>query len=228
MLLKSALNVFVARPRIHSLKSPRMIFGPVDSMVVDEGGQPRRLVSPLQHCRPEVDVVDVHQPAVAQIEIGALAGALLARAPGQIVLRVVHDREAAHDHVAEEMPPKMPHRRHHPAHAERRADLLRLTGPRRPRADDFLQRDDVGVDVAKHFRDPRRRDAAVHAPRSMDVVGGDPQIDVPAAAAGIARRAAHCCRSRIQMNGPTMLFPHRSRAARLRSVISSLSSTSRR
>ena len=167
------------------------------------------------------------KPAVAQVEIGALAGAFLARAPGQIVLRMVTHRKAAHDHVAEEMPPQMPHRRHHPAHPERRADLLGLTGPRRPRADDLLQRHDIGVDVAKHFGNPRRRDTAVHAPRSVDVVGRDSQVDLAAAAAGITHGAAHCCRSRIQMNGPSS-FSQSGRAFQALSVISSLSSTSRR
>ena len=55
--------------------------------------------------------------------------------------------------------------------------------PGRPGADDFLQRDDVGVDVAQHFGDACRRDAAVHTARAMDVVGGDAEIDVPAATA---------------------------------------------
>ena len=74
MLLKSALKVFVARPRNHSLKSPRMIFGPVTrwswTKAARRGAWYRRSSTAVP-----VDVVDVDQPAVAQIEIGALAGA---------------------------------------------------------------------------------------------------------------------------------------------------------
>ena len=66
-----------------------MIFGPVDAMVVDERREPRRLVAALEHGGAEVHVVDVEQPAFAEVEIGALAGALLARPPRQVVLRVV-------------------------------------------------------------------------------------------------------------------------------------------
>ena len=175
------------------------------------GGQPRRLVSPLQHRRPEVDVVDVQQPAVAEVEIGALAGARLARAPRQVVLAVVHDRKAAEDDVAEEMLAQLPHRRHHPAHAERRADLLGLAGARRPRADHLLQRDDVGVDVAQHLGDPRRDDAAVHAAAAVDVVGRDPQIDLPTAAADRSSR-----RSLLPLQDPDErpeIFSHTGRAA---------------
>ena len=129
MLLKSELSVRVASPRIHSLKSPRMIFGPSHAMVVDEGGQTRRLIPALEHGGPEVHVVDVDEPAVASVEVRALARALFARAPGQVVLRVVQDGEAAHDHVAEQVLPQVTHRRHHPAHAESRADLFGLTRP---------------------------------------------------------------------------------------------------
>ena len=66
MLLNSALSVLVASPRIHSLKSPRMIFGPVDAVVVDERRQPRRLVAALEHRGAEVHVVDVQQRALAE------------------------------------------------------------------------------------------------------------------------------------------------------------------
>ena len=45
----------------------------------------------------------------------------------------MHDREAAEDDVAEQMTAQVPHRRHHPAHAERRADFLRLARARRAR-----------------------------------------------------------------------------------------------
>ncbi len=45
------------------------------------------------------------------------------------------------------------HRRHHPAHAQPRADLFRLTRACRARADDLLQRDDVRVHFAQHVDD---------------------------------------------------------------------------
>ena len=63
-------------------------------MIVDERGEPRRLIAPLEHRGAEVHVVDVQQPAVAEIEVGPLAAARLARPPRQVVLSVVHDRES--------------------------------------------------------------------------------------------------------------------------------------
>ena len=135
---------------------------------------------------------------------------------------MVDDREPAQDDVAEEMAPEMPHRSHHPAHAERRADFLGLAGAIRAGADHLLQRDDVGVQFANHFGDARRHRPAVHAAAAMDVVGRDPDVDVALGAPGFA----HCCRSRIQTNGPTIFSQPGLRRQRS-SVISSLSAMSR-
>ena len=112
------------------------------------------------------------------VQVRALAVARLARPPRQVVLAVVHDRVAAEDDVAELVLAQRAHAVHHPAHAERRADLFGLPGAGRARADHFLQRDDVGVDVAQHLDDARRVDAAIHAAAAMDVVGGDADVDV--------------------------------------------------
>ena len=67
--------------------------------------------------------------------------------------RCCDDRKAAEHGVAELMAAQLPRRRHHPAHAERRADLLGVAAAVRAGADDFLQRDDVGVDGAEHGGD---------------------------------------------------------------------------
>ena len=67
---------------------------------------------------------------------------------------MVHDGEAAEHDVAEEVIPEMTHRRHHPAHAERGADLFRLSGAVGARADDLLQRHDVGVQRADDLDNP--------------------------------------------------------------------------
>ena len=87
---------------------------------------------------------------------------------------------AAEDDVAELVLAQRAHAVHHPAHAEPGADLLGLPGAGRSRADHFLQRDHVGVDVAQHLDDARRLDAAVHAAAAVDVVGGDPDVSAQA------------------------------------------------
>ena len=89
----------------------------------------------------------------------------------------MRDGKAAEDDVAEQVPAQVPHRGHHPAHAERRADLFGLSGAGRTGADHFLQRDDVGVDLAQDFGDPLRRGAAIHAAAAVNVVGGDSEVD---------------------------------------------------
>ena len=66
-------------------------------------------------------------------------------------------------------------RRHHPSHPEQRAELFGMAAVVRSRADDFLQRDDVGVDGAEHRGDPLRAGAAVEAAAAMNVVGRDAQ-----------------------------------------------------
>ena len=51
--------------------------------------------------------------------------------------------------------------------------VLGLAAAVRARADDFLQRDDVGVDAAEHGGDALRPGPAVHAAAAVDVVGDD-------------------------------------------------------
>src|SRR3954470_6466013 len=84
------------------------------------------------------------------------------------------DRVAAEHDVAELVPPQHAHAAHHPAHAEPRPDLLRLPGTRRPRPDDFLQRNHIRVDVPQHLDYPLRTHPAIHAAAPMDVVGRNP------------------------------------------------------
>ena len=111
----------------------------------------------------------------ADVDVRALHRALLARLPRQIVLRVVGDRKAAQDDVAELVAAQQAHRRHDPAHAERRADLLDLAAAARPGADHFLQRDDVRVDVPQHGGDAIGPRPSIHPAAAMDVVGDDAQ-----------------------------------------------------
>ena len=120
---------------------------PGHSPIVDERRQPAGLVTPLQDRGPQMDVVHVQNLPLDQ-EIRALAIARLARAPGQIVLTVMHDWIAAQHDIAELMVPKRAHAVHDPAHAQRRANLFRLPGADRARANDLLQGNDVRVDVA--------------------------------------------------------------------------------
>ena len=92
-------------------------------MVLEASG----LMASLEKRRAEVDVVQV-QRVVAERDVDALAAARLARLPRQVVVRVVNDRVAAQDDVAEQAAAQMPRRRHHPAHAEQRAELFGMTG----------------------------------------------------------------------------------------------------
>ena len=95
-------------------------------MVVDEGGEPAGLVAPFKDGGAEMDVVDVQRRPVAEVEIGALAGAFLARPPGELVMAVMHDGKAAEHDVAELVAAQVPHRVHHPSHADRGPDFLRV------------------------------------------------------------------------------------------------------
>ena len=108
-------------------------------------------------------------------DVDALHAALFAGLPRQIVLEVLRDRQPAQDGVAELVAAQLPRRRHHPAHAEQRAELLGVAAVVRSRADHFLQRDDVGVDRAEDGGDPLGAGAAVEAAAAMDVVGRDAQ-----------------------------------------------------
>ena len=146
---------------------------PGDAPVVDDAGEPDGLFAALEQRRPEVDVVEVQHVAAADVEIDALRQARLAGLPGQVVLLMVPDGKVAEHDVAEERVAQVPRRRHHPAHAKRRADLRGLPGLERARADDFLQRDDVGLDGGEHGGDALRAASAVETAAPVDVVGDD-------------------------------------------------------
>ena len=103
MLSNSELSVLGGEAAHPFVEVPEDDLRPGDAAVVDEGGQTRGLVPALEDGGAEVHVIDVQRLARADVEVGALAGARLAGAPGQVVLAVVHDGEAAQDHVAEEV-----------------------------------------------------------------------------------------------------------------------------
>ena len=131
-----------------------------DAAVVHDRREPIGLVLPLAVGRAEMHVEEVQRPVVDD-DVGALAAARLARAPRQVVLHVLANREVRQHDVAELMAAQVAHRRHHPAHAERRADFLGVSRIVGPGADHFLQRDDVGVEAGA----ARRRRAAASCGR---------------------------------------------------------------
>ena len=118
---------------IHSLKSPSTSFGMPTRRSCTMALEPPGLMAPLEERRAQVHVVEM-QRVVADGDVDALAAARLARLPGQVVLGVVPDRQPAQHDVAEQAAAQVARRRHHPAHAEQRAELLgvaRRAGRRR-------------------------------------------------------------------------------------------------
>ncbi len=142
--------------------------------VRDDRGEPLGLVAALEDRGAEVHVVDVQRGAVDG-DVDALQAPRLAGLPRQVVPEMLRDREAAEDGVAELMAAQQAGGRHHPAHAERRADLFGVAPAARTGADHFLQRDDVGVDGAQHGGDPFGARPAVESAAPVDVVGRDAQ-----------------------------------------------------
>ena len=90
---------------------------------------------------------------------------------------MIGNRKPRQDDVAVLMIPVLTRRRHHPSHSQRRADRFRLAGAGVPRAQHFLQRDDVGLDVAEHTDDAVRTRPSIKPARAMDVVGRDSELD---------------------------------------------------
>src|SRR5215472_16077081 len=115
-----------------------------------------------------MDVVEM-QRTVIDVDIDALHAARLARLPRDVVLEVMRDRKAAENGVAELMTAELPRRRVHPTHAERRAELFRVSPSPRAGADDFLQRDDVSIDRAEHGRNAVGPRAAVESATAVHV-----------------------------------------------------------
>jgi VWFA-related protein len=153
------------RSTLNSAIRANVSFYPVDA---------RGLVAALENSGPQMNVVDVQQTA-GQIDVHALHVALPAILPRQVVLHVAVDRKPAEDDVAELVAAHMPRRSHHPSHAERRADFLDMAVAVRTGTDYFLQRDDVGADVAEDTGDSVRFGPAIHAAAAVNVVGDDAQ-----------------------------------------------------
>ena len=153
-----------------------------DVPIANDRRQPLGLMPPLEDGGPEMHVVNVERAAVHG-DIDALKPPRLARLPRQIVLEVLDDRKPAEHGIAELMAAQMARGRHHPPHPEQRAELLRVPAVTRPRTDDFLQRDDVGVDDADQGGGAIGARASIEAAAAMNVVGRDTE--------GRARRVSH-------------------------------------
>ena len=128
-------------------------------------GQPLGLMTPLENRRAEVDVVDVQRLAV-DVDVGALQAPLFAGLPRQVVLGVVDDGKPAEDRVAELVAAQPRAGAMTQPIPSAGADFLDMARAARPGADDLLQRDDIGVDVAQHGGDPIGTRAPIHAAAS--------------------------------------------------------------
>jgi hypothetical protein len=98
-----------------------------NASVVDDGAQATGLISPLEEGGAEMNVIEVER-VIAEGDVNALAAARLAGLPRQVVLRVMDDRMATEDDVAEQGTAQMTRRRHDPAHAEQCSELLGVAG----------------------------------------------------------------------------------------------------
>ena len=129
---------------------------------------------PLEDGGAEMDVVDVERPAVHG-DVHALQSSRFARLPREIVLNVIGDRKTAQHGVAELMTAQVPGRRHHPTHAERRAELLGVPAIPRSGTHHFLQGDHVRINRTQHRGDTTGTGPAIEAAASMNVVGRYPE-----------------------------------------------------
>jgi hypothetical protein len=93
--------------------------------IADDRRQPLGLVAAFENRGAEVDVVEMQRAALG-LNVDALHAPRLACLPRQIVLDMMRDRQPAEHRVAELMAAELPRRRHHPAHAELRAQFLRV------------------------------------------------------------------------------------------------------
>ena len=134
--------------------------------------EPSGLVPTFEEGGPEVHVVEMER-VVAECDVDTLTAARFLSLPRQVVLRVMGDRMPAQHHVAEQAAAQMTRRRHHPSHADERADFLGVPLRVRAGADDFLERNHIRVDRPDDFGHAGRIGPPVHAAAAMDVVGGD-------------------------------------------------------
>ncbi len=84
MLSNSELSVRVARPAHPFVEVAEDDLRACGAPVVHERGETWCLVAPLEDGRAEMDVVDVQRAARADLEVDALAGSRLARAPREV------------------------------------------------------------------------------------------------------------------------------------------------
>ena len=163
-------------------------------VVVHERGQAIGLHTAFAERGAEVGVVDVQHVALVDRDVDTLGAAGLAGLPGEVVLFVLPHRQPGEHHVPEQGAAQVTGRRHHPAHAQRRAEFRRLARPALAGADHLLQRHDVGVESGDDRRDTLRRGAGVHAAAAVHVVGGDAhRAGAPCARRGAVAVLRHSC-----------------------------------
>ncbi len=167
-----SLSSAEAGPRVHSLKSPSTTFGPVTRRSLT---MPARRSACTRRSRIAVPKCTLKRWSgmAAEIEIHAHAARAARRSSRRGCSGSGGHREAAEHDVAELVVAQRARRRHHPAHAQRRAKLLGVAGMAGAGTNHFLQRDHVSADRLQHLRDALGPRAAVEPAAPVNVVRGD-------------------------------------------------------
>jgi hypothetical protein len=137
--------------------------------------QQLHLGAPLLEGQAEVTVEHVQGGAV-DAEIHAQTAPRLAAVAGQVAAQRREHRQPREHGVAVGAAAERARLAHHDGHAELRGQVGRLVGvPHAVGPHDFLQADDVGVDLPDHPGDAIDVAAPVEPDATMDVVAGGDQ-----------------------------------------------------
>jgi hypothetical protein len=130
------------------------------------------LMAALKESGSQMDVEDVQQSVCGDFDICAKASSLLAPAHADVIAAGFAQRKTAQHHVAIYAAFKHPRPADRMSHAQLLGYESRLIvfGRGVGYAQDFLKRDDVGIDFAQDFRDALRPHSAIKAATFVNII----------------------------------------------------------
>ena len=135
--------------------------------------QALHLVTPLEETGAEVNVEDVENPQ-RRLQIRSNTTSPLSMSPTEIHIARSDNRPAAEKRIAIRAPQVMPRAAENGLQSERVSERLHLTLTPITGREDFLQCDDVRIDLSEHIPNALYRYATIHATTLVDVVRHNP------------------------------------------------------
>jgi hypothetical protein len=107
------------------------------------------------------------------------------------MLRIIHDRESAKNHVSEGIPSTQAGWCHDPPHAQQGTKEFILPAALGAKPQDFLEGNDIRMKGRQDLGDPSGHDPAIHPATPVNVIGHYPNVENGLRSGNVWYRAGH-------------------------------------